>query len=61
MLTRQQTTVCVCVYVTLRMHISSLNAFFYSMTTNVNIEGQAFASPLSNDHELAEHSKIRLN
>ena len=38
------------------VHISSLNAFFYSLITNVNFEGQAFASLLSNDRE---HAYIR--
>ena len=50
--------VCVCVCVCVA--VCALNAFFYSMTTNVNIEGQNFALLLSNDHEYAEHSKIRL-
>ena len=35
------------------VHISSLNAFFYSLITNVNFEGQAFVSLLSGDREHA--------
>ena len=46
-------TLCVLVLV-------NLMSFFYSMTTNVNIEVQAVASLLSNDHEHGEHSNIRL-
>ena len=42
------------VSVTLCVHI--ITAFFYSMTTNVNIEGQAFTLLLSND---SDHAYIR--